>query len=90
MKRPDRNPDWFFSLYDDTPQDFLPGDFSRYRRARPDELRAGGIPCVCVDFIACSCGASKDAGNPRVPLTRTIRIERGRYAREPPVAWFLL
>jgi hypothetical protein len=56
MKRPAWNHDWFFSL-NAPPRDSLPGDLLRYRRATPDELRARGIPGVCADFVACSCGA---------------------------------
>jgi hypothetical protein len=77
MKRPDRNPDWFFSLRE-PPHGFLPGDFSRYRRLRPDELRSRGFGCVCADFVACACGAFEQAGSERVPLKYAERSARAR------------
>jgi hypothetical protein len=77
MKRPERNPDWFFAL-EPPPQGFLPCDFGRYRRLRPDEMRAQGIACVCADFIACVCGAWEQSGMPRVQLSREERRKRDR------------
>ena len=42
MKRPEKNPDWFFS-FGELPNTFLPGDVSRYKRPTPEELHLQGI-----------------------------------------------
>jgi len=79
MTRPARNPDWFFSL-EEMPRGFLPGDFGRYRRMRPDEMRARGIECICANFVACKCGAWQHAGYLRLPLSHAECLERDRAA----------
>jgi len=82
MKRPERNPDWFFLL--EEPKGFLPCDFSRYRALTPNEMRARGIRCVCANSIACCCGAWKDAGMPRGRYTRQELLDRRTANRAPP------
>ena len=88
MRRPERNPDWYFSL-DEEPKGFLPCDFGRYRSLTPDETRARGIPCVCANWIACCCGAWKDAGMPRgrgKPVNHALQelLDRASADRAPP------
>ena len=88
MRRPERNPDWYFSL-DEEPKGFLPCDFGRYRSLTPDEMRARGIPCVCANWIACCCGAWKDAGMPRgrgKPVNHALQelLDRASADRAPP------
>ncbi len=85
MQRPARNPDWFFTL-EEPPEGWLPADFGRYRRLRPDEMRARGIGCLCADFVACCCGAWELAGRPRISLSREERLQAARASPEPSAA----
>jgi len=90
MKRPDRNPDWYWSP-DASPANFMPFDVNRYKPARADGClcclcngrgsHAGGLGC-----FACVCGAWSMAGSPRERLSRAELAVRARSSPDPPAA----
>jgi hypothetical protein len=68
MKRPERNPDWFFLL--EEPKGFLPCDVSRYRSLTPDELPARGFS------ESARIGSRVAAAHGRMPVCRVAEGRR--------------